>query len=234
MQRPPHSLKIGVFTRELIIDKMIYGTFMGTLCLVAFVSVAFGAGNGDLGLDCNESYNNTCDNTFRARTTTYATLSFLLLVTAWEVKHFTRSLFNLDPQRYPGPFSIFPTLWTNRFLFWAVIAGFVVTFPVIYIPYVNKAVFKHSGITWEWGVVVGCTVVYLVLVESWKAVKRRFLMGKGKTTVAIIDVWEVSSFVEKGKVVVDKLYTLLDWCSIPFFIVLYAFMLALHHNTLLQ
>jgi Na+-exporting ATPase len=149
MQRPPHSLRIGVFTRELIIDKMIYGSFMGSLCLAAFVSVAYGQGKGKLGLDCNEKYNDSCEVTFRARTTTYATLSFLLLVTAWEVKHFTRSLLDLDPERYPGPFSIIPALWRSRFLFWAVVAGFVITFPVVYIPFVNKAVFKHTEITWE-------------------------------------------------------------------------------------
>src|SRR5687768_16003323 len=36
MFRPPHSLKIGVFTRELITDKFIYGFFMGALCLMSF------------------------------------------------------------------------------------------------------------------------------------------------------------------------------------------------------
>jgi Na+-exporting ATPase len=35
MLRPPHDLKVGVFTRELIIDKMVYGTIMGSLCLVS-------------------------------------------------------------------------------------------------------------------------------------------------------------------------------------------------------
>lgn len=180
MFRPPHDLHIGVFTRELITDKMIYGLFMGSLCLVAFVSVVYGPGRGDLGLNCNQDWNESCDVVFRARATTYATLTFLLLVTAWEVKHFSRSLFNFDPTRHSGPFSIFPTLWRNRFLFWAVVAGFVITFPVIYLPIINRAVFKHEGITWEWGVVLACLVVYIVLVESWKAVKRRFGIGSGK------------------------------------------------------
>ncbi|KAF2421797.1 sodium transport ATPase [Tothia fuscella] len=183
MRRPPHSLRVGVFTRQLIVDKMIYGFFMGTLCLVAFVGVVYGVGGGDLGTHCNEGYNSTCDVVFRARATTYATLSFLLLVTAWEVKHFSRSLFNLDPSRHSGPFSIFQAVWYNRFLFWAVVAGFVITFPVVYIPFVNTTVFKHQGITWEWGIVLACVVVYLVLVETWKAVKRRFSIGSGKVQV---------------------------------------------------
>jgi Na+-exporting ATPase len=187
MYRPPHDLKIGVFTRELITDKMIYGAAMGSLCLVAFVSVTYGYGNGHLGVQCNQGWNSTCDIVFRARATTYATLTFLLLITAWEVKHFSRSLFHLDPIRYPGPFSIFPVLWRNRFLFWAVFAGFVLAFPVVYVPVVNRVVFKHHAITWEWGIVFGCVAVYLMLVESWKAVKRAFGIASGKNCILTIE-----------------------------------------------
>ncbi|PGH27637.1 potassium/sodium efflux P-type ATPase, fungal-type [Polytolypa hystricis UAMH7299] len=187
MYRPPHDLRVGVFTRELITDKMIYGSFMGSLCLLAFVSVVYGAGGSNLGSQCNEDWNSSCDVVFRARATTYATLTFLLLVTAWEVKHFSRSLFNLDPMRHPGAFSIFPTLWRNRFLLWAVAAGVVIVFPVIYLPSVNRLVFKHSAITWEWGIVFSCVVVYLALVESWKAVKRAKGIGSGKNNVLTLE-----------------------------------------------
>ncbi|KAL5336585.1 hypothetical protein BJX70DRAFT_372346 [Aspergillus crustosus] len=189
MYRPPHDLKIGVFTRELITDKMVYGTFMGSLCLVAFVSVIYGAGSGtaSMGYECNDGWNSSCDTVFKARATTYATLTFLLLVTAWEVKHFSRSLFNLDPDRNPSKFSVFHSIWRNQFLFWAVIAGFVVAFPVIYLPEVNRVVFKHHGITWHWGIVFGCVVVYLALVESWKAIKRRFRIGTGKNATLTME-----------------------------------------------
>ncbi|KAJ5357424.1 hypothetical protein N7541_004582 [Penicillium brevicompactum] len=189
MYRPPHDLRIGVFTRELIMDKMIYGTFMGSLCLVSFVCVIYAAGTGtsSLGDACNQGYNPSCDEVFRARATTYATLTFLLLVTAWEVKHFSRSLFNMDPIRYPKASSVFRTVWNNRFLFWAVMAGFVIAFPVIYLPVINKTVFKHQAIGWEWGVVFGCTLVYLVLVESWKAVKRAFGIGSGKNATLTLE-----------------------------------------------
>jgi Na+-exporting ATPase len=43
---------------------------------------------------------------------------------------------------------------------------------------VEKLVFKHHAITWEWGVVLGCTCVYLLCVESWKAVKRSLGIGR--------------------------------------------------------
>ncbi|AEO58434.1 hypothetical protein MYCTH_2305754 [Thermothelomyces thermophilus ATCC 42464] len=217
MQRPPHDLSVGVFTRELITDKFVYGTAMGGLCLAAFSSVAYGGGppgsRGEggasraLGRDCNESYSDVCRVAFRARATTFATLTFLLLVTAWEAKHFTRSLFAMYPEEEEekynnnnnndndndnnngrhgrrrrrrsgtGPASVLRTVWRNKFLFGAVTAGFVIAFPVIYLPAVNRIVFKHDAITWEWGVVAACVVVYTAIVESWKAVKRRFRLG---------------------------------------------------------
>ena len=178
MQRPPHDLSVGVFTRELIVDKFIYGTAMGGLCLAAFTSVAYGvSGAGGLGDNCNEDFSDVCRVAFRARATTFATLTFLLLITAWEAKHFTRSLFNMRPEKHSGVFSVFGTVWQNKFLFGAVTAGFVIAFPVIYIPVVNRLVFKHDAITWEWGIVAACVVVYTAIVEVWKAIKRKFGLG---------------------------------------------------------
>ncbi|KAI1373135.1 potassium/sodium eff [Hypoxylon crocopeplum] len=183
MLRPPHDLRIGIFTKEILMDKMAYGIFMGSLCIASFTSVIYTSmediydqppGYGTLGFDCNAEYNASCDNVYRARATTYATISFLLLVTAWEVKHFTRSLFNMYPEMYPGPFSVFKTVWRNKFLFGAVLAGFFITFPVIYLPVIDRRVFKHQAIGIEWAVVAACVVVYIALVELWKAGKRRF------------------------------------------------------------
>ncbi|KAB5542757.1 calcium-transporting ATPase [Coniochaeta sp. 2T2.1] len=180
LKRPPPKGRRGgnVFTLDLIRDKLVYGFFMGSLCLAAFVSVAYGGGGGDLGMGCNDGWNETCDVVFRARSTTFATLSFLLLVAAWEVKHFTRSLFAMDPELWTGPTSVFRTVWRNRFLFWAVVAGFITTFPVVYVPVINRAVFKHDSLTWEWGIVVLCVVTFVALIESWKAINRRFGLGR--------------------------------------------------------
>merc|ERR1711939_183249 len=178
-------LALGLGMEEAQADIMIRAP--RDLCLVSFIIVVFGNGNGKLGTDCNEDWNETCDVVFEGRATVFAVLSFLLLVTAWEVEHFSRSLFNLDPRRFKGPFSVFKALIYNRFLLWAVVAGFVITFPVIYIPVVNKTVFKHKSISWEWGVVFGALVCYIAFVESWKAIKRRFGIwsGKGQAIVPV-------------------------------------------------
>lgn len=182
MLRPPHDLRIGVFTREIIVDKFAYGIFMGALCIFASAFVSYGPEKWPVSLarseDCNQSFTQACEAVYRARATTFATLSFLLLITAWEVKHFTRSLFNMYPEEFGGAFSVFRTVLRNRFLFWAVVAGFVTTFPVIYIPVVNRVVFKHTAISWEWGVVFAAVVAYIALVEVWKAGKRRLFYKK--------------------------------------------------------
>ena len=186
LRRPPRSLRSGVFTIDLVRDQLVYGTCMGSLCLAAFMIVAFasdGSGVQLLPPHCNETGDAACGLVYRARATTFAVLSFLLLVTAWEVKHFHKSLFNMD-ERWSGPFSIFKTIYHNRLLFWGVVAGFLITFPVVYIPTVNTLVFKHSSITWEWGVVAGCVVVYIALIESWKAIKRRLSLGVSQNVIS--------------------------------------------------
>ncbi|KAK9465910.1 hypothetical protein V1512DRAFT_209820 [Lipomyces arxii] len=193
MLRPPHDLKIGVFTWEVITDKMIYGTAMGVLCLASFIIVIYAGNGGQLGYECNDGVNASCHAVFRGRATAFADLSFLLLLTAWEVKHFGRSLFNLDPSRHRSPFSVFPALYYNRFLFWAVVGGFVITFPAIYIPVINEQVFNHSNISWEWGVVAGACAIYLMVIETWKAIKRRTGLWSGKSGLLPIDVEDLEA-----------------------------------------
>lgn len=181
LKRPPRSLRTGVFTLDLVRDQLVYGTFMGSLCLAAFMIPAYALdGFQDLAHGCNEASESAqCDTIYRARASTFATLSFLLLITSWEVKHFHRSLFAMD-ERWSGPLSVFKTIYHNRFLFWSVVAGFCITFPVIYIPGLNTEVFKHRGLTWEWGVVAGCVATYIALLEIWKAVKRALGLGVDK------------------------------------------------------
>lgn len=180
LQRPPRDPKAGIFTRDLIIDQLVYGVLKGVLSLEAFMVVAYAASPGgfqDLAPGCNEG-SSGCDLVYRARGTTFATLTFLLLIFSFEVKHSHKSVFAMD-DRWAGPTSVFKTMYENKFLFWAVVFGFVVTFPVIHIPVLNTEVFKHLGLTWEWGVVFGNVVVFVVLVELWKAAKRRYGWGIG-------------------------------------------------------
>jgi P-type Na+/K+ transporter len=182
MDRPPQ--RRGVFTKELIADKMVFGCSIGGLCLAAFAVVVYAAGGGDLGEHCNDDFNSTCGNVFRARATVFSVLTLGLLVVALEVIDFRASLFNtrLHNREYNSTaskiFSVFPTMYQNRFLFWSVAAGLGFLFPLVYIPVLNKEVFKHMGITWEWGVVATCVVVHVTIIETWKWAKRGWLGTK--------------------------------------------------------
>ncbi|KAK2788041.1 Na+ ATPase [Emmonsiellopsis sp. PD_33] len=180
MHRPPHDTKKGVFTWQIITDMVIYGIIMGACTLLTFVIIVYGAGDGkvSLGHDCNEGDNGTCDVVFRARAAVFAELTWLILISAWEFKHLRNSMFHLDPlrdrseDRVPSiPF--FHDVWENQFLFWAVVIGALSVFPAVYIPGLNTKVFKHKGITWEWGLAFGSIFVFVLGIEAWKAIKRR-------------------------------------------------------------
>jgi len=173
MRRPPHDNKTGVFTVQIMVDMIVYGIIMGALTLLTFVSIVFGANGGNLGHDCNRAYSESCSAVFRGRAAVFAELTWLILISAWEFKSIRRSMFRLDPAT-DSKFPIFADIYENKFLFWAVIIGAVSVFPAVYIPGLNTDVFKHIGITWEWGLSFGSVFIFVAGVEAWKACKRHF------------------------------------------------------------
>ncbi|KAF3008599.1 hypothetical protein E8E13_007740 [Curvularia kusanoi] len=178
LNRPPQSLKTGIFTMEFLIDMVVYGLWITALCLASFTLVVFGFGDGNLGTGCNEGYNESCELVFRARATTFACLTWFALFLAWEMVDMRRSFFRMQPdsKRYFTQW-IFD-VWRNQFLFWAIVAGFVTLFPLIYIPVVNTVVFKHAPIDWEWGIVFIEAGLFFAGVESWKWCKRIYFRRK--------------------------------------------------------
>ncbi|PMD30201.1 potassium/sodium eff [Hyaloscypha variabilis F] len=176
MRRKPHSIKYGVFTPQIIVDMLVYGILMGTCTLLTFVIIIYGVYDGRQGSDCNrgyqtDTYASSCEPVFRARAAVFAELTWLILIAAWEFKSIRRSLFRLDPATQ-SRFPFFRDVYENRFLFWAVVIGALSVFPAVYIPGLNTKVFKHVGISWEWGLAFGAVIVFVLGVEAWKAVKR--------------------------------------------------------------
>jgi P-type Na+/K+ transporter len=173
MIRPPHDNRKGVFTWQIVTDMIVYGLLMGMLCLFTFVIIVYGPGNGNLGFDCNKTYSDSCEVVFRARAAVFAELTWLILISAWEFKSIRRSMFSLDPTRKDrGILTWCGDVWENKFLFLSVVVGAMIVFPCIYIPKFNTVVFKHKGLTWEWGLVVGALFLFVLGMEAWKLVKR--------------------------------------------------------------
>ncbi|KZL81776.1 potassium sodium efflux p-type atpase [Colletotrichum incanum] len=172
LQRPPRSLKAGIFTTEFLADMVFYGLWITLLCLASFTLVIYGFGNGELGEKCNETYSPSCDLVFRARATTFACLTWFALFLAWEMIDTRRSFFRMQPgsKRYLTQWVV--DVWRNQFLFWAIMFGFVTLFPLIYIPVLNTEVFKHTPISWEWAIVFIAAGLFFAGVEAWKFGKR--------------------------------------------------------------
>ncbi|KAG9094021.1 hypothetical protein FS749_013278 [Ceratobasidium sp. UAMH 11750] len=187
MKRPPHNTKTGVFTLQVMIEIMYYGLVMGATCLLAFVIVIYGANGGNLGHECNRQHNESCEPVFRARSTVFATLIFEILFYAWELKALDRSMFNITPGQ-----SFAKDLWANPILFWSVVIGCASVPLAIYIPGLNTRVFYQSGITWEWGLIVGMTLVFIASAEIWKIFVRGTewysRLGEGRGWGATADV----------------------------------------------
>ena len=61
-----------------------------------------------------------------------------------------------------------------RFLFFAVVAGFITIFPVLYIPVIDDVVFRHTGISWEWIIVFVESVLFFAGIETYKFGKRAY------------------------------------------------------------
>jgi Na+-exporting ATPase len=153
---------------------LFYGLWIAALCLASFSIVMFGFGDGNLGQNCNESYNPTCDTVFRARATTFACLTWFSLFLAWQMLDMRRSFFMMQPGSTKYFTQWARDVWRNKFLFFSIIFGFVTIFPVLYIPVINDTVFRHKGISWEWGIVFVATFLFFLGIEGWKFGKRVF------------------------------------------------------------
>merc|ERR1712000_109814 len=196
MQRPPQNLKQGVFTPELLIDMVVYGLWMSALCLSSFVLVLYGFGQGsaDIGENCNNKYSEDCKVIFRARSTTFACLTWFALFLAWEMVNMRRSFFRMQPKSKLYFTQWMHDVWRNQFLFWSIVAGFVTMFPIIYIPGLNTVVFKHAPISWEWGIVFIEAILFFMGIESWKWAKRIYFRRQARKSTGGVEDLETRVF----------------------------------------
>ena len=165
----------------MIIDMGVYGVYMAALCLSSFTLVVFGFGDGNLGVNCNDRYSDSCELVFRARSTTFVCLTWFALILAWEMVHLRRSFFRME-SKPDKPWTLWiHNVWRNQFLFWSVFTGFITVFPILYIPGLNTIVFKHRPITWEWGIVFVESGMFMAGIELWKFFKRFYFRRYGET-----------------------------------------------------
>ncbi|KAK6593919.1 potassium/sodium efflux P-type ATPase [Botrytis cinerea] len=161
MNRPPQN---GIFTIEIMVDMLVYGLWMAALCLSAFSLVLFGW----------------------AMVISVLNVTIVIPINAIpfsELEQLHSSFFRMQPGSKKYFTQWIHDIWANKLLFWAVVAGFVTVFPTLYIPVINRKVFKHEGISWEWGIVFVESFLFFLGIESWKWVKRVYFRIRAKKTV---------------------------------------------------
>lgn len=98
------------------------------------------------------------------------TWDFLLF--AWQLIDNRRSFF-AEIFEEGGSFKCWTKrLWKNPFLFWSVSLSIILLPPTIYIPVINRVVFMHAPIYWEWGVVFISVGIFFAGAEAYKWGKR--------------------------------------------------------------
>lgn len=175
MRKPPRDPRKTIFTLEVVIDMFVYGFWLAVINVAVFLGIVYGSGSGELGTHCNETYSESCKWVFRARSCNFAVVVWSLLFLAWEIVDMRRSMFLMTPGACHPVRQFFRNIWSNPMLFWSVVGGVFSVFPIIYIPVINTEVFQHSEITWEWGLAVACTIIFLAGIEVWKWAKRVYL-----------------------------------------------------------
>lgn len=172
MTRPPADLKRGIFTNMFFVDLVVYGIWMAALCLGTFLLCQYAFGDGNLGLDCNNAYNDSCQTVFQSRAATFAVMVNLSLLLAWQLVDGEASFFNGVEK------GTFLTRWwhgswgRNKYLFIIIVVGIATEFPIIYIPGLRDVVFLHTYLTWHWAVVIPVTIVFFLGAEVYKWGKR--------------------------------------------------------------
>ena len=161
LNQPPRSTRSVVFGKEVMIDTLVYGLVSGLVALAVFAIVVAADPTGSFGaIGCNHSDTLPgCSAVYRARAASFVTHCFVLLIHAYNCRDLRESMFKLSPAG-------------NKPLLIAISINAVIVVPLVYIPYVNVQLFRQAPIGWEWGLVVGGVVFFVVIAELYKMYKR--------------------------------------------------------------
>lgn len=112
-----------------------------------------------------------CEHIFRARGATFACMTLLLLLHAFNCKDLHRSLRHMR-------------FGDNPALVGAVLLGLVTLIPGFYIPVIYRDVFYQAPLDWEWGLILGSCVFFLIAAEAYKAFLRPAVVAWERQAVA--------------------------------------------------
>ncbi|KAF9994563.1 Na+ ATPase, partial [Modicella reniformis] len=195
MREPPRSAKQGLFSFEVVLDTFVYGLAMGALSFASFTIVVFGFNDGVLGSQCNSKWSVACEGVFRARATSYVCMTFLILAHAVNCRSLRESGWTIKNLK---------TMKENTMLWMSIVIGALLVFPVVYIPGLNRNVFKHSAMTYEWGLVLASLVVFLVFAEVYKKMKIKLMKPLNLEANGQVEMERMRTYMTQADSVIDS------------------------------
>lgn len=147
MKRKPRSAADGIFANGMLFDVIFQGVIITILTLLAYaVGHYIESGRWE--------FVNSADGTTMA----FLTLSMVQIFHSFNMRSRRVSIFRMSHQ--------------NKFLWLSMIASYLGTTAVIYVPFLSNAFGFESISVKEYGVAMGLAIMIIPIVEIVKAVKR--------------------------------------------------------------
>lgn len=167
MREPPRPVKEGLFNREIILDLIMYTLGMTALIMTPFYAILYTATPaGVTAVGCDKDYSSGCAALFRARSTLLGIFTLAITIQAVHCRSFRRSEFLTSR-------GLLET-WRNRTWMWSLVICIASLLVFIMIPRVAREGFAMDPLSWEWAIIAGSAVVWVLFGEVWKALKRRW------------------------------------------------------------
>ncbi|KAL0085189.1 hypothetical protein J3Q64DRAFT_1849512 [Phycomyces blakesleeanus] len=177
MLEPPRPPKESLFNREIILDTLVYGQSAAICFVISFFVPLYTIGNGVGGVNCDSNYvEGACDSLYRGRSSLVVAVTFIPLVIMIHCRSYREYEWNRDGLK--------KTL-KSKTIMGTLVFDIICLLLFIYIPAAAVKGFRMLAITWEWGLVIGLTLFYIVFGEVYKMLKRRFLKPMTTTLVEI-------------------------------------------------
>lgn len=168
MNHPPREKgKSSLWTLEFVFDNFVYGILIGMQSLSSFIiclNVGGGVGRTMYNIPggCNHpGFNENCNYVYVARAVTFYSHSLLLLFHGLNCRHQRQSIYTKGRP-------------TNKWLWMAIAIGLAMVIPTAYLGDASEIAFTQREFGWQWGIVLANVVIFLMLSELYKFIKRRF------------------------------------------------------------
>ncbi|KAI8911404.1 hypothetical protein DFJ77DRAFT_469878 [Powellomyces hirtus] len=161
MQEPPRPPTESIFNAEIIRDTLFYSLGFMAICLGAYELVLW-TGGGVAAAECDATYTEGCEALYRARSTILFLYTLLSLVQSVHCRSY-RTV------EWMGPG--FAKTLRDKTLMVCILVLVVVLNVFVYVPEIGRDGFKMGGVTWEWGLIIGGTLLWIIAGDVWKKVK---------------------------------------------------------------